>query len=203
VQWYPKPWLLARRNLINWNMINSLHTNIFLIGPMGSGKTTIGKRVSRILNLDFYDCDQELERQTGASVNLIFDIEGEAGFRLRETRLLKELSRKKASLISTGGGVVCENENRRILRSRGCVVYLRTSIDNQLIRLSQDKTRPLLQADDKKKRLQSLAEVRNPLYAATADLTFDTSDQGVYLAAKAIASAILDHFNSGPSNADG
>ena len=159
---------------------------------MGSGKTTIGKQLATILNLDFYDCDHELERLTGASVNLIFDVEGEAGFRLRESHLLKQLAAKSGVLISTGGGTVCNEENRRVLRSRGFVVYLKTSIDHQLKRLSQDKSRPLLQAKDRKLRLQELARVRNPLYSDTADLVFSTRDSSVYASAKTLASTILE-----------
>ena len=154
--------------------MKTLKQNIFLIGPMGSGKTTIGKQLARTFGLEFYDCDHELERLTGASVSLIFDLEGEAGFRLRESHLLKQLTAKKGVLIATGGGTVCDEENRRLLRSQGMVVYLKTSIDNQLNRLNKDKSRPLLQADDKVQRLQDLAEKRNPLYDATADLVFST-----------------------------
>lgn len=165
--------------------------NIFLIGPMGSGKTTIGKHLAKILTLDFYDCDHELEQLTGASVNLIFDIEGEAGFRLRETRLLKQLSAKNGVVISTGGGVICNQENRRLLRSRGYVVYLKTSIENQLRRLVQDKSRPLLQNQDREQRLMDLARVRNPLYDATADLVFSTRNTSVFASAKALSSAII------------
>jgi len=165
--------------------------NIFLIGPMGSGKTTIGKHLARMYGLDFYDCDHELERQTGASVSLIFDLEGEAGFRLREHHLLKQLTAKQGVLIATGGGTVCNEDNRRLLRSRGYVVYLKTSIENQLKRLAKDKSRPLLQADDRKHRLEELARVRNPLYDSTADLVFSTRNSSVYATAKAISSAIL------------
>ncbi len=185
--------------------MNKISQNIFLIGPMGSGKTTIGKHLARILSLDFYDCDHELERLTGASVSLIFDVEGEAGFRVRENRMLKQLSAKKGVLIATGGGVVCNEENRRLLRSRGFVVYLKTNIENQLQRLSQDKSRPLLQAEDRKQRLLDLARVRNPLYDATADLVFSTRESSVYASAKALSSVILeqsDPLNPEQTHAD-
>mgnify|MGYP001826521811 CR=1 FL=1 len=176
--------------------------NIFLIGPMGSGKTTIGRQLAKLLGLDFYDCDHELERLTGASVNLIFDIEGEAGFRQRESRLLDELSAKSGVLIATGGGVVCLEENRRMLRSRGFVVYLKTSIEQQLLRLSKDKSRPLLQAQDRRQRLQELARVRNPLYAETADLVFNSRKSNIYASAKALAEAISERVNPETSNAN-
>ena len=170
--------------------------NIFLIGPMGSGKSTIGKQLAKMFGLEFYDCDHELERLTGASVNLIFDLEGEAGFRLRESQLLKQLTEKTGVLIATGGGTVCNEENRRLLRSRGLVVYLQTSIENQLKRLSKDKSRPLLQAEDRKQRLLDLANMRNPLYDATADLVFSTRNSSVYSTAKALSSAILERLDT-------
>ena len=170
--------------------------NIFLIGPMGSGKTTIGKHLARMFGLDFYDCDHELERLTGASVNLIFDVEGESGFRLREHHLLKQLAAKNGVLIATGGGIICNEKNRQLLSSQGLVVYLETSVENQLKRLEKDKSRPLLQAEDRMKRLLELAQVRNPLYAATADLVFSTRNSSVYATAKALSSAILERLDT-------
>jgi len=180
--------------------MSKLIQNVFLIGPMGSGKTTIGKQLAKLLKLDFYDCDHELERQTGAAINLIFDIEGEAGFRIRESLLLEQLTARKGVLISTGGGVICTQENRNLLRTRGFVVYLKTSIENQLKRLSQDKSRPLLQAEDRVQRLLDLARVRNPLYKTTADLVFSTRDQSVLCTAKELRSAI--QLQVDPLNAD-
>lgn len=179
--------------------MSKLIQNVFLIGPMGSGKTTIGKQLSTLLKLDFYDCDHELEQQTGASVSLIFDLEGETGFRTREGRLLEELTARKGVLISTGGGVICNEDNRRLLRSRGLVVYLKTSIEDQLRRLSQDKSRPLLQTEDRAQRLLDLARVRNPLYDSTADLIFSSREQSVYSTAKELCSAIQQQVD--PLNA--
>ena len=175
--------------------MSKVSQNVFLIGPMGSGKTTIGKQLAKNLGLDFYDCDHELERLTGASVNLIFDLEGEEGFRLREKYLLKELTAKNGVLIATGGGTVCNEENRLMLRSRGYVVYLKTSIEEQLKRLSKDKSRPLLQAEDRAQRLKKLARVRNPLYDATADLVFTARKSSVYATAKALSTTILEHLD--------
>lgn len=169
--------------------------NIFLIGPMGSGKTTIGKQLARKFGLDFFDCDQELERLTGASVNLIFDLEGETGFRQRETQLLDMLTAKSGVLIATGGGAICNEENRRLLQSRGFVVYLKTSIESQLKRLSHDKSRPLLQAEDREQRLRQLARVRNPIYAEIADLIFITRNSSIHVTAKALAAAIHKRLN--------
>jgi len=159
-----------------------------------------------MFNLQFYDCDQELERLTGASVSLIFDLEGEAGFRIREHQLLDQLTSRKGVLVATGGGAVCREENRSMLRSRGLVVYLKTSIESQLKRLDKDKSRPLLQADDREQRLQDLAERRNPLYDATADLVFTTRNSSVYATARALHAAIsqrLDTLGQERSHADG
>ena len=175
--------------------MSNVSQNIFLVGPMGSGKTTIGKHLAENLAMDFYDCDHELERLTGASVSLIFDLEGEEGFRLRESKLLKQLSEKTGALISTGGGAVCSEENRALLRSTGFVVYLKTSIEKQLKRLSQDKSRPLLQAEDRTQRLLDLARIRNPLYDATADLVFSTKSSSVYVSAKNLSAAILEQVD--------
>ena len=175
--------------------MTKLNQNIFLIGPMGSGKTTIGRQLAKMFGLVFYDCDHELERLTGASVNLIFDLEGEAGFRLRETQLLKQLTAKNGVLIATGGGAICNEENRLLLRSQGLVVYLKTSIENQLKRLNKDKSRPLLQTEDKMKRLVELARVRNPLYDVTADLVFSTRDSSVFATAKALSSSIQERLD--------
>lgn len=169
---------------------------------MGSGKTTIGKHLAKMFDLVFYDCDHELERLTGASVNLIFDLEGEAGFRLRESQLLKQLTAKDGVLIATGGGTVCNEENRCLLRSQGLVVYLKTSIENQLKRLNKDKGRPLLQTEDRVQRLVELARVRNPLYDATADLVFSTRNSSVYATAKALSAAILDTLGQEQTHAD-
>jgi len=183
--------------------MEKLNQNIFLIGPMGSGKTTIGRHLAKLFGLEFYDSDQELERLTGASVSLIFDLEGEAGFRVRENQLLKQLTARKGVLIATGGGTVCNAENRRLLRSHGLVVYLKTSIENQLKRLNKDKSRPLLQADDRTQRLGDLAEVRNPLYDATADLVFSARNSSVYATAQALHAAILGRLDQlGQEQAD-
>ena len=171
-------------------------TNIFLIGPMGSGKTTLGRRVARALDLEFHDCDQELEDQTSASINLIFDIEGEAGFRERETRVLGEIASRRGVLVATGGGVVTRKINRDILRRNGFVVWLRTSLAQQMKRLGRDKARPLLQTPDREDRLRDLARVRDPLYAELADLVFETRDRNIRLAAEELADTIRVRLNS-------
>jgi shikimate kinase len=170
--------------------------NVYLIGPMGSGKTTIGQRVARKLGLEFLDCDQELEAQTGASVNLIFDVEGEAGFRARETRMLEKLTTRKGVLVATGGGVVLRRKNRDRLRRSGLVVYLRTSVEQQLRRLGRDRTRPLLQTPDRRERLSRLAEERDPLYAELAHIEFPSRDGSPEAAARALAELIREHCRS-------
>lgn len=174
--------------------------NVYLIGPMGSGKTTIGQRVAAQLGLKFLDCDQELEAQTGASVNLIFDVEGEAGFRARETRMLRKLTARRGVLIATGGGVVLRRRNREMLRNSGLVVYLRTTVAQQLRRLGRDKTRPLLQTPDRKERLQRLADERNPLYEAMADINFPSRNRSPDAAARALAELIRTHRAADGSN---
>ncbi len=168
-------------------------SNIYLIGPMGSGKTTIGQRVARLLDLDFFDSDRELEGQTGASVNLIFDIEGEKGFRKRETRLLETLTARKNILLATGGGVILKAENRELLSQTGLVIYLRTSVNQQLSRLRRDRTRPLLQQGNRAKKLSELALARNPLYEELADIVFPSQNRGPHISAKLLASTILPY----------
>lgn len=167
---------------------------------MGSGKTTIGRVVAREFGLGFHDCDHELERLTGASVNLIFDVEGEAGFRKRETALLRKLVREKNLLIATGGGAVVREVNRKLLGRSGLVVWLKTSVDQQLKRLSHDKTRPLLQARDRRARLEKLALERDPLYAAVADIEFSSTDRHYRQAAKELISLIREFRETGPGH---
>jgi len=169
--------------------------NIFLIGPMGSGKTTIGQRLANLLGLHFLDCDHELEAHTGASVSLIFEIEGEQGFRERESRMLDELSARKGVLIATGGGTVIRPENRKILRERGLVVYLKTPVSQQIKRLRRDKSRPLLQTDDRKEKLLRLAAERDPLYASVADIEFPARNRSLDVAAEKLAEAIREYGN--------
>lgn len=139
---------------------------------MGSGKTTIGQKLARRLGLEFFDCDAEIEARTGVSINLIFEIEGESGFRERESRMLQELAGRDGVLIATGGGAVLAESNRNLLKRTGTVVYLETPVRRQLQRLRRDRSRPLLQTAERERRLQELAETRNPLYEQVADLVF-------------------------------
>lgn len=173
-------------------MSEATPSRVFLVGPMGSGKTTLGRRAAAHLGLEFIDCDEEIERRTGASVNLIFDIEGEAGFRKRESELLGELAQREKVLVATGGGVVTVAENRRVLREAGLVVWLPASVQQQLRRLEMDRKRPLLQAPDRKARLEALAKARDPLYGAVADVAFRARQRGVARAAEALAETIRE-----------
>lgn len=142
--------------------------NVILIGPMGSGKTTVGKALAPRLGLDFVDLDQQIEQRCGVDVSLIFEIEGEDGFRAREHAMLAELSARKGMLLATGGGSVLNPANRELLRSTGLVVWLQTAVEQQLRRLARDQRRPLLRAPDRRERLQKLAAERDPLYQACA-----------------------------------
>jgi len=161
---------------------------------MGSGKTTIGQRVAKRLGLEFFDCDQELEEQTGATVSLIFDVEGEEGFRDRETRMLEQLSRRESVLVATGGGAVLRERNRALLQASGLVVYIRTSVAQQLSRLNRDRTRPLLQTADRREKLEQLAAERNPLYEELADIVYVSHSRGLDTAARALSELIREHW---------
>lgn len=149
-------------------------TRIFLVGPMGAGKTTIGKKLARALRLRFVDCDHEIELRTGATIPLIFDIEGEAGFRAREKRVVDEVTREDGVVVATGGGAILDPENRAVLQERGFVVYLHAPLEHLLARTRGDTNRPLLQAGDRVKRMQEILKAREPLYRGVADLIVDT-----------------------------
>jgi shikimate kinase len=150
---------------------------LFLIGPMGAGKTTVGKRLADALELTFVDSDAEIEQRTGVSIPTIFDIEGEQGFRTREEQAIDELSWRERIVLATGGGAVLSAATRERLRARGTVIFLDASVEQQLRRTRHDRNRPLLRTSDPKARLQQLLEQRLPLYRETADLRF-TSDNG-------------------------
>lgn len=160
--------------------------NIFLVGPMGAGKSTIGKRLAQLLKMDLYDSDREIERRTGADISLIFELEGEDGFRKRESSMIDELTRKKNIVLATGGGVVMRPENRKILASRGKVIYLQTSVKQQLQRTCYDSKRPLLQTEDPEAKLKDLMEVRDPLYREAANITVNTDGRSVNMVAHEI-----------------
>jgi shikimate kinase len=152
--------------------------NLIFIGPMGAGKTTVGRHVAELLAMPFHDLDHEIEVHTGAAISLVFDLEGEAGFRKRETATLAELAAASGMVLSTGGGAVLSDANRRVLRERGFVIWLDATIEAQLARLARDRQRPLLHAPDRRVRLEQLAAERNPLYAEVADLHIASSGTG-------------------------
>jgi shikimate kinase/3-dehydroquinate synthase len=153
--------------------------NIFLVGLMGSGKTTVGRTLARRLNMRFVDSDHEIEARTGASIPLIFEIEGEDSFRQREADAIRELTALDNVVLATGGGAILNAENRAFLKSRGTVIYLRASINSIMQRTSHDKNRPLLQTADPRKRLEEMTRVREPLYFEIADIVVETGRPNV------------------------
>ncbi len=170
---------------------------IFLIGPMGSGKTTVGRVLARRMRLDFHDLDQEIEQRCGVDVSTIFDIEGEAGFRAREQSMLDELTQRDRILLATGGGSIVDPTNRGMLAERGIVVWLETDVDQQLKRLERDQRRPLLQAPDRRERLEKLAQTRNPLYRECAHLTIRSANISPAAMANRAHRKIVEYMRSG------
>jgi len=148
--------------------------NLILIGPMGAGKSTIGRLLAAELSRDFHDSDHEIQARCGADIPWIFDVEGEAGFRLREEQVIDDLTVLTGVVIATGGGAVLKEDNRRRLRERGTVIYLFTTVEQQLKRVAKDRNRPLLQRPDREQVLRDMFELRDPLYRATADIVVRT-----------------------------
>ena len=152
-------------------------TRLSLIGPMGAGKSTIGKMLAHQLNLPFFDSDKEIEQRTGATIPLIFEIEGEAGFRDREVSVIEEITRHAGWILATGGGAIIRPENRRLFAERGFVVYLHASVHQQAERTAMDTQRPLLQTPDRIGKLRELMTQREPLYRAAADFVVETANK--------------------------
>ncbi len=148
--------------------------NYILIGPMGAGKSTIGRLLAKELSLPFKDSDKEIEERTGASIPLIFDVEGEAGFRDREQAVISELSQKQGLVLATGGGAVLRPENRQAMRQGAVVIYLHASVEHQLARTARDRNRPLLQTANPEQVLTDLLALRDPLYREVATLIIET-----------------------------
>ncbi len=150
------------------------HRNIILIGPMGSGKSTIGSLIAKRLHRDFMDSDHYIEERTGVDIARIFDVEGEQGFRDRESKALIDLLSQSDRVIATGGGSVLRQENQRLLKQKGYIVFLDTTVNQQMQRLRRDKKRPLLQTENPRERLEALLAERRPIYLDLADLTIKT-----------------------------
>jgi shikimate kinase len=160
--------------------------SVFLIGPMGSGKSAVGKYLARLLGLQFYDSDTEIERRTGVDIPYIFDKEGEAGFRQRERETIELLTAMPGTVLATGGGAVLLPDNRRVLSERGCVIYLETSVAQQADRVKQGRTRPLLANVDTITKLEQLMHERAVLYRGIADITVSTDGRRVRTVAEEI-----------------
>jgi len=170
--------------------------NVFLIGPMGAGKTTVGKALAKELGYTFYDSDQEIEANTGVDIAWIFDVEGEEGFRAREVATIERLCQSTGIVLATGGGVVEREENSRILASRGLVIYLQASVEQQLERTIKDRRRPLLRTGDKEKKLRELIERRHQLYKKVADYEFSTDDCTIKSVVNDILTVLSDNVES-------
>lgn len=168
--------------------------NIVFIGPMGAGKTSLGRRVAERLGLVFVDADQVIEQRTGASIPVIFECEGEAGFRVREKAVIAELCGRSGQLLATGGGAVLDADNRAALRAAGLVVYLKTSVEQQLARVERDRNRPLLQTPDPAARLRELAAHRNAIYHELADLIFDSDGMNADTASEHLGKLLAGHW---------
>lgn len=167
--------------------------NIFLVGPMGAGKSTIGRHLAQQLHMEFFDSDTVIEERTGADIAWVFDVEGEEGFRIREENVINDLTEKQGIVLATGGGSIKSRESRNRLSARGIVVYLETTIEKQLARTQRDKKRPLLQTEQPREVLEALAEERNPLYEEIADYVVRTDDQSAKVVANQIVELIENH----------
>jgi shikimate kinase len=172
--------------------------NLALVGPMGAGKSAIGRVLAERLGLRFADLDHEIEERTGANISTIFECEGEAGFRAREKATLQTLLGDDGLVLSTGGGAVLDEDNRRLLRERCFVVHLHIDVPGQLQRLARDRSRPLLQRPDRERALRELAAVREPLYGDIADLRIDTGEDSAVHAATILAERLQSHWQRGP-----
>jgi shikimate kinase len=166
--------------------------NIYLVGLMGAGKTTIGRHLAKSLSVPFYDSDKAIEESTGVDIPTIFEFEGEEGFRDREQKMIQQMTQLEGIVLATGGGTILREENRRLLKENGFIVYLQCSVERILERTRRDTQRPLLKADNPRERIEDLFRQREPLYLSCADLIVDT---GV-MQSKAVVTQILEKFRS-------
>jgi len=173
--------------------------NLFIIGPTGAGKTSIGRRLAEHYGLLFLDLDQEIERHSGADVSTVFEIEGESSFRQRESAMLDECSQRRGVVLATGAGAILDPANRQLLAERGYVVWLQTTIEQQLERLERDTHRPLLAGVDRRERLQSMAQIRAPLYERVADLRVPGEHGSVATASTRCIALIDQHWQRQPA----
>jgi len=165
--------------------------NIFLIGPMGAGKSAVGRYLARTLHLSFVDSDDEIETRTGVDIPFIFEKEGEEGFRKRETAVIDDLSKMDGVVLATGGGAVINPDSRSRLGGRGFVVYLYTTVDQQVARTQKGRERPLLESTDPRATLQELLDTRDPMYREIADIVVETDGRKV----KSVANEIIDEIS--------
>lgn len=165
-------------------------SNVFLVGPMGAGKSAVGRQLARLLHLDFVDSDEEIESRTGVDIPFIFEKEGEGGFRKREVTAIDDLSQREGVVLATGGGAIMDADSRSRLGGRGFVVYLYTSVKQQLERTQRGRPRPLLDNGDREQVLADLLALRDPLYREIADLVVDTDGRRVNAVARDIVDAL-------------
>ncbi len=166
--------------------------NVVLVGPMGAGKSTIGRQLAKSLKMRFVDSDHEIEHRTGVDIPLIFELEGEEGFRKRESLMIEELTSKADLVLATGGGAVLDPRSRELMRLNGVVVYLSASIDHLLKRTGKDSKRPLLKTEDPRGRMRELLMLRELLYREVADFTVDTGGRSVKTVINEIVEQIVD-----------
>jgi shikimate kinase len=169
------------------------HTNVFLIGLMGAGKTTVGRAVAKRLDRPFFDSDHEVVARTGVRIPIIFEVEGEEGFRVRESQVIDELTQRSGIVLATGGGAVLREDNRRYLKERGLVIYLRANPHELWLRTRRDKNRPLLQTEDPRGRLEALYAARDPLYNECAHLVIETGRPSI----SNLVNMVLSHLDMG------